>query len=70
MQSSPLSFYHIPHRPKLPQHHTLKHPQPFFLPECERPISHPDKTTGKIIVLYILGFGFLDSKLEDKEFCS
>ena len=30
--------------------------------------SHPYKTTGKIIVLYI--FKFLDSNLEDKRFCT
>ena len=31
-------------------------------------VSHPYKTTGKIIILYI--FKFLDSKLEDKRFCT
>ena len=33
-------------------------------------VSHPYKTTGKIIVLYILNFKLFDSKLEDKRFCT
>ena len=33
-------------------------------------VSHSYKTTGNIIVLYISIFIFLDSKLEDKRFCT
>ena len=32
--------------------------------------QHPRKTTGKIKILYILILQFLDSKLEDKRFCT
>jgi hypothetical protein len=33
-------------------------------------VSKQYKTTGKITVLYILIFTLLDSKLEDKRFCT
>jgi len=34
------------------------------------PVSHPYKTTDKIVVQYNLIFKFLDSNLEDKRFCT
>jgi hypothetical protein len=33
-------------------------------------VSHPGRTTSKIIDLYILIFMFLDSRHEDKRFCT
>jgi hypothetical protein len=33
-------------------------------------VSHPYKTTGKITVLCIVIFTFVDSKLENKRFCT
>jgi hypothetical protein len=33
-------------------------------------VTHPHKTTGKIIFKYILIFIFLGGKLEDKLFCT
>jgi len=47
LSSSLCSFLHspcyiIPFRPKYPpQHHTLKHSQPMFLPQCEQPTFTP-----------------------------
>ena len=52
------------------QHPVVEHPQPMFLPRCERPSSHPYKVTGKITLPYILIFIFLDSKPEDRRFCT
>ena len=58
MQSHPFRRYLVPPRSNYsPQHHVLKHPQLPFLPQCQRDqVSHPYKTPGKIIILYILIF--------------
>jgi len=64
------SRYLVPLRAKYsPQSPILKHPQPTFLPQHERP-SFTLIKTGKIIILCLLIFVFLDSKLEDKRFCT
>jgi hypothetical protein len=41
-------------------------PSVYVLPQCQRQVSHSYRTTGKIIILYILMFMFLDSRQEDK----
>jgi len=50
-----------------PQHPTLRHPHPTFVRQCERPVSHPQKTKGKSIVLCIIIFMFSDSKLKTND---
>ena len=41
MQFSPLPCYPVPLRPKYsPQHPVLKHHQPAFIPQCQRPSYH------------------------------
>jgi len=45
----------------------LKHPQPTFVPQCDRSISHPHKTTYKISVLYISVFKLLDQAIFTKK---
>jgi len=43
------------------------HPKPSSFLKVSDQVSHPYKTTGKIIVLYITIFKFLGSKLEGKD---
>jgi len=52
------------------QHPVLEHPQHTFSLNVRNQLSHPYKTTGKIIVLYILTFFFLGSRQEHKRFCT
>ena len=55
MQLLPLRCYLIPPRPKYSsQHPILKHIQHTFLLNVSNHVSHPYKTIGNIIVLYIL----------------
>jgi hypothetical protein len=52
-----------------PQHPVLKHPHSLRSTlNVSDQVSHPFKTTDKIIVIYILICIFLDSKIEDKRF--
>ena len=68
---SPLPYYLVPLRSKYPpQHPTLKHTQPTFLPQRERPSFTPIERTRQITVLYILICIFFKSKLRDKRCCT
>jgi len=45
----PLPCHLVPLKPKYsPQHRVLKHPQPTFLPECDRPSFTPIQNTRQI----------------------
>jgi hypothetical protein len=68
---SPLPYYLSPLRPKYyPQQTILKHLSLCSSLNVSDQVSHLYNTTGKIIVLYILFFIFLNSKLEDNRFCT
>jgi hypothetical protein len=66
MQSSPLPCYLISLGPQYPtQHFILGNLSLHSSLNVSDQLSHPHKTTGKIVVLYNLIFTFFDSKLED-----
>ena len=65
MQFSPLPCYLVPLGPKCsPQHSVLKQPILRSSLNVSDKVSHPYRTTGKFIVLYILIFKFFDCKQE------
>ena len=67
MQVSPFPCHLVPLRSKYSsQHPILKHPQPAFLPQFQRPGFTPIQNYRQNLILYILIFKFLDSNLEDK----
>jgi len=69
MQSSPISHHFIPLRSKYsPQHPVLKYSQSIVLLSVRDQVSHPYRTTCKIIVLYILIVTFLQRRRKDKRF--
>jgi hypothetical protein len=61
MYFSPFPCHLVPLRPKYsPQHPILKHPQPTFLPQCQRPSCTPIQNKGQnyssvYLNLYIFG---------------
>jgi hypothetical protein len=70
MQSSPLSCYLVPLMSKYPpQHPTLEDLQP-VPPTLWETRFHTHIKSGKIRIWYILIFIFLNSKREDKRFCT
>jgi len=73
LSSSLCSFFYSPVTTSLLGSNTLlntlfSNTHPMFLPQCQWPSFTPIQ--NKIMVLYILIFKFLDSKLEDKRFCT
>jgi hypothetical protein len=68
MQFSQTSCHLIPLRSKYsPQQPVLKQSKSMFLPLMSKDqVSYPYRTTGKITLLYILGFSFLNIRRKDR----
>jgi hypothetical protein len=66
LQLPPFHCYFIPLRSKYSPKHLCQTPSAYALPLMWDQVSHPHKTTGRIMILYILTFTFLDSSQEDK----
>ena len=65
MQFPPVSCYFLPLKPKyIPQHLSLYHSL-----NVRNQVSHPYKTKGKITIMYISIFTFLDTELPRQSIC-
>ena len=61
------SLYHKPLRTEhLPQHPLLKHPQPTFLPQCQKPNLTPSQNNGQNYSSVYLDLYITDSNLKAK----
>jgi len=71
MQSPPFPRYLVPLGPIILLNTMFSNTLSFLSSRrANDQVSHPYKTTGKIIFLYILIFKFLDNNLEDERFCT
>ena len=68
VQLPPFPWYFIHHRSKYLSHHIiLTHPQPSSSLQVSSQVSHQYKTTGKIWVLYVLKYLFLEAKRKTED---
>jgi hypothetical protein len=68
MQSSLASCLFLPLRSKyFPQHSVLRHPTYIFFLSVRDQVSHPYRTTGTVIFVYVLISEFLERRREVKK---
>jgi len=71
MLFTPFPRYLVPRRSKYsPQHPILKHPQPTFLPQRKRPSFAPTQSNRQNYSSVYLSLYVLNSKSEDRRFCT